>query len=100
MTTLTPEDYARGRHVTFARVVSRDRRRLVVDVCGVAVAFSSRDGKVLSPHARGYELLATIPVVGDEHGHAVLRWEPPPRRRARRAPSVQGAQAGQAEAAP
>ena len=84
MDQVTPDlDVLRDRRIIFGRVLSRDRRRLVVDVCGVPVAFSSRDGKVLSPHARAYKLVATLPVVGDELGHAVLRWEPPRRRRAR-----------------
>lgn len=101
MDQVTPDlDVLRDRRITFGRVLSRDRRRLVVDVCGVPVAFSTRDGKALSPHARAYELVADDGHRGDEHGRAVLRWEPPTRRRARRAPSVRGAQAGQAEAAP
>lgn len=85
-----PEDVLRDRRITFGRVLSRDRRRLVVDVCGVPVAFSTRDRKVLSPHARGYKLVFTMPVFGDELGHAALRYEPPPQPRARRASADPG----------
>jgi hypothetical protein len=50
-----------GARFTFGRVLVSGARRVVVDVCGVALTFAAHSGRALDPRAAGYALLPTTP---------------------------------------